>query len=188
MIKKPRFIKNMRFLSAIDDENHRGLNFLMKRKGQIAETITWFGAFFAILIVMILFVIFSSAIALNKTIQTGNARSIEAGAQDYSIASIEGHRSLNNFMNSKLDGVKLYQIFWLDETSISGHKQELDEKAGLFFQRYPSWNLQINEDGKEVYKTSMGEGCTLSGDVIVVQINEKKKATFCFTLEGIHDE
>ena len=85
------------------------------KRGQVAETITWFAAIFVILFMMIVFVLFSGVIAGENLRKKGQIRSIEAGVADYSSENDVNYQRLESFLNYRIEGKKIRDIISLDD-------------------------------------------------------------------------
>ena len=151
----------------------------INKRGQIAETMVWFAALFVVLIIMIIFIIFSGLITGEKFFHKGSARAVDASVSEYSDYLREDYRRLEGFLNSQIDGRNVYDLLASDKGEVDRFSAELNRSAYMFFGDFERWSLDVSySNGENIFQSKHNE-CPF-GDWEVASFNLKdRKVSLC---------
>ena len=145
----------------------------MNKKGQIAETITWFMAVIVILFMMVVFVLFSGVIAGQKLKEKGQARSIEAGVASYSADDYMNYQRLESFLNYRINERKIVDILSDNNAEeIDKYNAQIMNAAKIFFENVEGLEIELKKSGTSVWKSG-GLGCENGYQLAKINLNDR---------------
>ena len=140
-----------------------------QKKGQIASSITWFAATFIILLIVILFFIFSYTFGATKAQHSINIKSSDSESSDFNRGDMFSFIELKGFIKSSIEGRELVREVMRTPTLSDEDKIAIEKKARDYFFDKEYWNVELRkyDDISAVFKSSQ----EVNGDEINTFLN-----------------